>query len=154
MYSDMKGFVHLKKVYLYIALKSSAWLIHNIVKIYSDRNSNKDYYLVSYSFVCELLTILWNDLLGQTFHSRQFGSSFATFITKGCKTNSIEYFLYFFFLEVIFIKGGFGWGRLQKKKKMEYQPSGAGGTRLPPATPHRVPVGPKMANGVWKGVYP
>ena len=24
----------------------------------------------------------------------------------------------------------------------------------PPATPHRVPVGPKMADGVWKGVYP
>merc|ERR1711954_186458 len=36
----------------------------------------------------------------------------------------------------------------------KYQPSGAGGTRSPPATPHRVPVGPKMADGVWKGVYP
>merc|ERR1711954_140643 len=31
-------------------------------------------------------------------------------------------------------------------------PSGAGGTRSPPATPHRLPVGPKMADGVWKGV--
>ena len=43
---------------------------------------------------------------------------------------------------------------------MEYQPSGAGGTRSPPATPHRLqnpkwpPVGPKMADGVWKGIYP
>ena len=43
---------------------------------------------------------------------------------------------------------------------MKYQPSGAGGTRSPPATPHSLqnpkwpPVGPKMANGVWKGVYP
>ena len=36
----------------------------------------------------------------------------------------------------------------------KYQPSGAGGTRSPPATPHRLPVGPKMADGVWKGVYP
>ena len=35
----------------------------------------------------------------------------------------------------------------------EYQPSGAGGTRSPPATPHRLLVGPKMADGVWKGVY-
>ena len=39
-------------------------------------------------------------------------------------------------------------------------PSGEGGTRSPPATPHRVqnpkwpPEGPKMADGVWKGVYP
>ena len=44
--------------------------------------------------------------------------------------------------------------------KDKYQPSGAGGTRLPPATPQRLqnpkrpPVGPKMADGVWKGVYP
>ena len=36
----------------------------------------------------------------------------------------------------------------------KYQPSGAGGTRSPSATPHRLPVGPKMADGVWKGVYP
>ena len=39
----------------------------------------------------------------------------------------------------------------------KYQPSG---TRSPPATPHRLqnpkwpPGGPKMAEGVWKGVYP
>ena len=33
---------------------------------------------------------------------------------------------------------------------LQYQPSGAGGTRSPPATPHRLPVGPKMAKGVWK----
>merc|ERR1712208_88391 len=38
--------------------------------------------------------------------------------------------------------------------------SGAGGTRSPPATPHRLqnpkwpPVAPKMADGVWKGVQP
>ena len=37
---------------------------------------------------------------------------------------------------------------------------GEGGTRSPPATPHRLqnpkwpPGGPKMADGVWKGVYP
>ena len=37
----------------------------------------------------------------------------------------------------------------------KYQPSGAGGTRSPPETPHRLhnskwpPVVPKMANGVW-----
>ena len=43
--------------------------------------------------------------------------------------------------------------------KKEYQPSGEGGTRSPPATPHRLqnrkcpPGGPKMANRVWKGVY-
>jgi len=42
----------------------------------------------------------------------------------------------------------------------KYQPSGAGGTRSPPATPHRLqnpkwpPAGPKMADGVWKGVHP
>ena len=36
----------------------------------------------------------------------------------------------------------------------KYQPSGAGGTPSPPATPHRLPVGTKMADGVWKGVYP
>ena len=38
----------------------------------------------------------------------------------------------------------------------KYQPSGAGGTRSPPATPHRLqnpkwpPGGPEMADGVWK----
>ena len=43
---------------------------------------------------------------------------------------------------------------------LEYQPSGAGGTRSPPATPHRLqnpkwlPVGPKMADRVWKDVCP
>ena len=42
----------------------------------------------------------------------------------------------------------------------EYQPSGEGGTHSPPATPHRLqnpkwpPGGPKMADGVWKGVHP
>ena len=42
----------------------------------------------------------------------------------------------------------------------EYQPSGEGGARSPPATPHRLqnpkwpPGGPKMADGVWKGAYP
>ena len=57
---------------------------------------------------------------------------------------------------------------LQKKKErfakkqasisQEYQPSGKGGTRSPPATPHRLqnprwpPGGPKMADGVRKGV--
>ena len=41
-----------------------------------------------------------------------------------------------------------------------YQPSGEGGAHSPPATPHRLqnpkwpPGGPKMAEGVWKGVYP
>ena len=40
------------------------------------------------------------------------------------------------------------------------QPSGEEGTRSPPATLHRPqnqkwrPGGPKMADGVWKGVYP
>ena len=43
---------------------------------------------------------------------------------------------------------------------LKYQPSGEGGARSPPATPHRLqnpkwpPGGPKMAEGVWKGVYP
>ena len=42
----------------------------------------------------------------------------------------------------------------------KYQPSGEGGARSPPATPHRLqnpkwpPEGPKMAEGGWKGVYP
>ena len=46
------------------------------------------------------------------------------------------------------------------KVQNEYQPSGAGGTRSPPATPHRLqnpkwpPGAPKMADGVWKGVQP
>ena len=46
------------------------------------------------------------------------------------------------------------------KNKKKYQPSGEGGARSPPATPHRPqnpkwpPGGPKMAEGVWKGVYP
>ena len=43
---------------------------------------------------------------------------------------------------------------------LKYQPSSPGGTRSPPATPHHLlnpkwpPGGPKMADGVWKGVYP
>ena len=43
--------------------------------------------------------------------------------------------------------------------EIKYQPSGEGGTRSPPATPHHLqnpkwpPGGPKMAEGVWKGVY-
>ena len=41
---------------------------------------------------------------------------------------------------------------LKDRNVKKYQPSGAGGTRSPPATPHRLPVGPKMADGVWKGV--
>ena len=46
------------------------------------------------------------------------------------------------------------------RELMKYQPSGEGGARSPPATPHRLqnpkwpPGGPKMAEGVWKGVYP
>ena len=42
----------------------------------------------------------------------------------------------------------------------EYQPSSSGGTRSPPATPHCLqnpkwpPGGPKMTNGVLKGIYP
>ena len=44
--------------------------------------------------------------------------------------------------------------RRKKKKERKYQPSGTGGTRSPPATPHRLPVGPEMVDGVWKGVYP
>ena len=52
-------------------------------------------------------------------------------------------------------------GRVQKKsgKNIKYQPSGEGGTRSPPAMLHRLqnpiwpPGGPKMADGVWKGVY-
>ena len=45
------------------------------------------------------------------------------------------------------------------RKKSEYQPSGEGGARSPPATPHRLqnpkwpPGGPKMADRVCKGVY-
>ena len=52
----------------------------------------------------------------------------------------------------------------KKWKKMEwsgkYQPSGAGGTRSPTATLHRLqnpkwpPGAPEMADGVWKGVQP
>ena len=44
------------------------------------------------------------------------------------------------------------------RRVSKYQPSGEGGTRSPPATPHCLqnpkwpPGGPKMANGVWKGV--
>ena len=45
-------------------------------------------------------------------------------------------------------------GEEKKKKEKEYQPSGEGGARSPPATPHRLPVGPKMADGVWKEVKP
>ena len=37
-----------------------------------------------------------------------------------------------------------------RRQPQKYQPSGAGGTRSPPATPHRLPVGLKMADGVWK----
>ena len=42
----------------------------------------------------------------------------------------------------------------------QYQPSGAGGTHSPPATPYHLknpkwlPGAPKMANGVRKVVYP
>ena len=43
---------------------------------------------------------------------------------------------------------------------LEYKPSSAGGTRSPPATPHRLqnpkwlPVSPKMADGFGKVVTP
>ena len=46
------------------------------------------------------------------------------------------------------------------KTSGKYQPSSEGGTHSPPATPHRLQnpiwpsVGPKMADVVWKGVYP
>ena len=46
------------------------------------------------------------------------------------------------------------------QNNLEYQPSGEGGTHSPPAPPHRLqnpkwpPGGPKMVDGVWKGVYP
>ena len=42
----------------------------------------------------------------------------------------------------------------------KYQPSGAGGTRSPPATPHHLlhqkwsPEGPKIADGAGKGSNP
>ena len=45
------------------------------------------------------------------------------------------------------------------KKERKHQPSGEGGTRSLPGTPHRLqnpkwpPGGPKMADGVWKRVY-
>ena len=48
----------------------------------------------------------------------------------------------------------------KKKQKKKKQPSGEGGTRSPPATPHCLqnpiwpPGGPKMPDGVWKSVYP
>ena len=38
----------------------------------------------------------------------------------------------------------------------KYQPSGEGGARYPPATPAKSKMaarGPKMADGVWKGVF-
>ena len=35
----------------------------------------------------------------------------------------------------------------------DHQPTGKGGTRSPPANPKWPPGGPKMADGVWKGVY-
>ena len=44
--------------------------------------------------------------------------------------------------------------------KSEYQPSGEGGTRSLPATPHGLhnsiwpPGDRKIVGGVWKGVYP
>ena len=47
-----------------------------------------------------------------------------------------------------------------KRKEIEYQLSGKGGTRSPPATPHRLrnqkwpPGRPQMADGVWKGIQP
>ena len=53
--------------------------------------------------------------------------------------------------------------KIRKEKNTSLAAPGALAHRLqrrttcntaPPATPHRVPVGPKMADGVWKGVYP
>ena len=50
-------------------------------------------------------------------------------------------------------------GTYCQQKYFKYQPSGEGGARSPPATPHRLqnpkwpPGGPKMAGGVRKGVY-
>ena len=44
----------------------------------------------------------------------------------------------------------------ENREYREYQPSGEGGARLPPATPHRLqnpkwpPGAPKMAGGIWK----
>ena len=49
---------------------------------------------------------------------------------------------------------------IRSEKAIKYQPSGAGGTRSLPVMQHRLqnpkwsPGGPKMAEGVWKGVYP
>ena len=57
-------------------------------------------------------------------------------------------------------KIGNGIHEKKTKKEEEYQPSSERGTRSPPATPHGLqnpkwpPGGPKMADGVWKGVYP
>ena len=51
-------------------------------------------------------------------------------------------------------------GNFQAKIFKKYQPSGKGGSRSPPATPHRLkspkwPLGePKMVDWVWKDVYP
>ena len=51
-------------------------------------------------------------------------------------------------------------GKKNREKRKEYQPSGAGGNRSPPATPHRLQKsrmaarGPKMADGIWNGAFP
>ena len=50
--------------------------------------------------------------------------------------------------------------RWNAARSRQYQPSGEGGTRSPPATPQSLQIpkwptgGPKMADGVWKGAYP
>ena len=41
-----------------------------------------------------------------------------------------------------------------KSQLAKYQPSGEGGTRSPPAKSKLAARGPKMVDGVWKGVYP
>ena len=43
---------------------------------------------------------------------------------------------------------------LKRMNLFNYQPSGEGGTRSPPAKSKMAARGPKMADGVWKGVYP
>ena len=67
----------------------------------------------------------------------------------------------FFFLQEVFLLILYiNFANILKniRKYRKYQPSGAGGTRPPPATAHRLqnpkwlPGGSKMADGFWKGV--
>ena len=97
-------------------------------------------------FVCCVCVVKLHFTLCIFMFSFLFEMSNGTFFLLLLAQKSLLYFHY--------------WSKFHFHTWLKYQPSGEGGARSPHATPHRLqnpkwpPGGPKMAEGVWKGVYP